>query len=170
MARVSENPYRLARDVAGIGSQIADRIAQAMGIDRLSPLRIEAGLIYTLENAGDSGHCYLPAAELYSRALTELRIDNRGAATALAIDSRGAAADDPPPRADPQALLRDGLTSLGMQQAIVLEGDDAYTPRLHRAEVTLARRLLELRDAERPPVPPIGDDAPEGSTAAYTDH
>ena len=170
MARVRENPYRLAREVPGIGFQIADRIAQAMGIDRLSPLRMEAGLVFTLENASDSGHCYLPAPELCSRAFVELRIDAGPAEDASGVrrpatgsppsasspdavvdnqrPPRDAAAVKEPlsllPKAEPAVLLQEGLTSLGLQQTLILEGEDVFTPRLHRAEVTLARRVLEL--------------------------
>jgi exodeoxyribonuclease V alpha subunit len=42
--RITENPYRLARDVCGIGFLSADRIAAAFGIARDSLLRIQAGL------------------------------------------------------------------------------------------------------------------------------
>src|SRR5260370_27055362 len=46
IARVRENPYRLARDGPGIGFVVADRIALGMGIGRDSPLRIQAGVLH----------------------------------------------------------------------------------------------------------------------------
>jgi exodeoxyribonuclease V alpha subunit len=58
---VRNEPYRLAADVWGIGFKTADTIAAAVGIARNSPERIKAALAYTLSEAADDGHCYLPA-------------------------------------------------------------------------------------------------------------
>ena len=44
ITKVRENPYALAREVSGIGFHIADRIAAAMGVEPLSPLRLVAGV------------------------------------------------------------------------------------------------------------------------------
>ena len=57
---VRNEPYRLASEVWGIGFKTADTIAQAVGIPHDSPQRIKAGLQYTLSQAADNGHCYLP--------------------------------------------------------------------------------------------------------------
>src|SRR6185437_14147813 len=54
---VRGEPYRLAADVWGIGFKTAD-----------SPERIKAGLAYTLSEAADDGHCYLPAPNLITGA------------------------------------------------------------------------------------------------------
>ena len=64
IAVVKENPYRLARDVAGIGFLSADRIAMALGIAADSPRRIEAGVLHALEQAAEEGHCFLPRERL----------------------------------------------------------------------------------------------------------
>lgn len=60
IAVVKNEPYRLASDVWGIGFKTADKIAQSLGIPPDSPERIKAGLQYTLSEASDEGHCYLP--------------------------------------------------------------------------------------------------------------
>ena len=52
----------------GIGFKTADTIAAAVGIARDSPERIKAGLAYTLSEAADDGHCYLPAPNLIADA------------------------------------------------------------------------------------------------------
>jgi exodeoxyribonuclease V alpha subunit len=66
---VEKNPYQLAADVSGIGFRIADRIARKMGFASNSPFRIEAGLIYALEEAGGQhGHVFLPRRQLISAA------------------------------------------------------------------------------------------------------
>src|SRR3984957_10930554 len=60
IATVKQQPYQLAADVWGIGFKTADTIAASVGIARDSPERIKAGLAYTLSEAADDGHCYLP--------------------------------------------------------------------------------------------------------------
>lgn len=63
-----ENPYRLAEDIQGIGFRIADEIAAKIGIHTDSDYRIRSGLLYTLQQAGGEGHCYLPAERLLAQA------------------------------------------------------------------------------------------------------
>ena len=57
---VRSNPYRLERDIRGIGFRIADRIAQNLGLDRDAPQRVQAGIRFLLNEAADDGHVYLP--------------------------------------------------------------------------------------------------------------
>ena len=45
---VRANPYRLARDIWGVGFQTADELAQSLGIDAQSPLRAQAALRHVL--------------------------------------------------------------------------------------------------------------------------
>ena len=71
---VRDEPYRLAADVWGIGFKTADTIAAAVGIARDSPERIKAGLAYTLSEAADDGHCYLPAPNLMADAAKILEV------------------------------------------------------------------------------------------------
>src|SRR6476659_1193082 len=71
---VRAEPYRLAADVWGIGFKTADTIAQAVGIPHDSPQRVKAGLQYTLSEATDSGHCYLPQPNLVADAVKILEV------------------------------------------------------------------------------------------------
>ena len=52
----------------GIGFKTADTIAASVGIAHDSPERIKAGLAYTLSEAADDGHCYLPEPNLIADA------------------------------------------------------------------------------------------------------
>jgi len=61
---ISENPYRLARDIRGIGFRTADQIAAKLGIEKTALIRVRAGIAYALTEAMDEGHCGLPAEEL----------------------------------------------------------------------------------------------------------
>ena len=63
-----ENPYKLAEDIDGIGFRIADGIASRIGIHTDSDYRIRSGLLYTLQQAGAEGNCYLPESILLQKA------------------------------------------------------------------------------------------------------
>lgn len=72
---VEENPYRLAQDIWGIGFKTADKIAQQLGIAPDSPRRLEAGLLYTLSEATEFGHLYLPEPRLLNAASDILGVE-----------------------------------------------------------------------------------------------
>jgi exodeoxyribonuclease V alpha subunit len=71
---VEEDPYRLARDIWGIGFKTADRIARAVGIAQDSMKRLSAGLEHVLQSATDDGHTYLPKEALLERAAEVLEV------------------------------------------------------------------------------------------------
>src|SRR4051812_34424908 len=72
---IAEEPYRLAREVWGIGFKTADKIAKAVGIAHDAPERLQAGVLYALGVAADEGHTLLPAAELSSRSAALLEVE-----------------------------------------------------------------------------------------------
>src|SRR5260364_29605 len=74
VARVQENPYRLARDVYGIGFQTADALARKLDIPEDSPLRAMAGVEYVMQNFSSEGHCAVPAATLQEKTQALLEI------------------------------------------------------------------------------------------------
>jgi exodeoxyribonuclease V alpha subunit len=59
----TENPYRLARDIRGIGFKTADAIAMKLGIEKTAMIRVRAGISYALTEAMDEGHYGLPTEE-----------------------------------------------------------------------------------------------------------
>ena len=71
---MSENPYRLARDIRGIGFKTADTIAMKLGIEKTAMIRVRAGISYALTEAMDEGHCGLPRDELVPLAETLLKV------------------------------------------------------------------------------------------------
>ena len=71
---VSENPYRLARDIKGIGFLTADQIAEKLGIEKTAMIRARAGISYTLTEAVSEGHCGLPEDDLLPKAEQLLEI------------------------------------------------------------------------------------------------
>ena len=61
---MSQNPYRLTRDIRGIGFKTADAIAMKLGIEKSAMIRVRAGISYALTEAMNEGHCGLPTDEL----------------------------------------------------------------------------------------------------------
>src|SRR5215203_1423742 len=82
---ITEEPYRLAREVWGIGFKTADKIARAVGIAPDAPERLQAGVLHALGEAADEGHTLLPRDDLLGRAATLL-----GAAPPAISDAVGA--------------------------------------------------------------------------------
>ena len=68
IARVQENPYRLALDIHGIGFKTADTLAQRLGIPRDAVIRAQAGVRHVLQTFADEGHCAVVHAELIDAA------------------------------------------------------------------------------------------------------
>lgn len=73
--RIKSNPYRLIRDIPGIGFKTADQIAQQLGMNRESHLRARAGISYILTEKIKNGHCAYPRDQLLREAETILNID-----------------------------------------------------------------------------------------------
>ena len=57
MRIVLSDPYRLSREVRGIGFKIADRIALSQSLPTDSPERIAAAILHQIEQLSRDGHC-----------------------------------------------------------------------------------------------------------------
>ena len=75
---LSENPYRLAEDVEGIGFVKADEIASQIGIRQDSDYRIACGVMHVLGEAGGEGHLFLPREELLRQSAAILNLPKEG--------------------------------------------------------------------------------------------
>jgi exodeoxyribonuclease V alpha subunit len=132
---ISENPYRLARDIRGMGFRTADQIAAKLGIEKTALIRVRAGISFALAEAMDEGHCGLPTEELVPLTQKLLEVPAELIATALDFE------------------LRDGTViadDLDGRQCVFLAG-------LYRAEREIAETLRALT-AGRPPWPSIDAD------------
>jgi exodeoxyribonuclease V alpha subunit len=132
---VQREPYRLAGEVWGIGFKTADQLARSLGIPHDSPQRVKAGLQFALSQAAEDGHCYLPEAELVTKATGLLEVDAGLAGRCLEelVAEEGVVAEPLP------AVLSPGVRE-GIGRAIWL------VP-FHRAERALAGSLLRLLEA-----------------------
>jgi exodeoxyribonuclease V alpha subunit len=119
IAVVRDNPYRLAKDIPGIGFRTADGIAAKLGIATDSIHRLKAGVIHTLERATDAGHMCLPRPELIAaaRELLEAEI----------------------------APVENAIHLLALAGEVVLEDDFVFLAGLHHAERGAAGKLNALR-------------------------
>jgi exodeoxyribonuclease V alpha subunit len=119
---MSENPYRLARDIRGIGFRTADQIAARLGIEKTALIRLRAGVSHALAEAMNEGHCGLPIEELttLTAKLLEVPADLLEAPLALELEAGAVVAD-----------LLDG------RRCVFLAG-------LYRAEQVIAERLRLL--------------------------
>ena len=62
------NPYLLTEEPLFTPFPAADKLARELGLETDDPLRLEAGLLYTLSHNLDNGHVFLPYAKLLTAA------------------------------------------------------------------------------------------------------
>ncbi len=72
---VSNNPYRLADDIWGIGFKTADSIAEKLGIGKEKFIRLRSGILYTLNKLSENGHCYALREQLIETAVKLLEVE-----------------------------------------------------------------------------------------------
>src|SRR3977135_1191336 len=125
---MTENPYRLARDIRGIGFKTADAIAMKLGIEKTAMIRVRAGISYALTDAMDEGHCGLPTDELVPLAEKLLEVPQQLIRTALELELREG------------SVIADRV---GETPCVFLAG-------LHRAERTIAELLVQLANGKLP--------------------
>ncbi len=128
--QVESDPYRLARDIRGVGFKTADKIAQGLGLPHDHPARLEAGIVYTLNERVEDGHMYMPEAQLAEAAAellgvpveqAQAAIERAQAAGQVKVEVVPASGEDKPHRA-------------------------VYLPPLYHAEVGTARCVRRLLD------------------------
>ncbi len=134
--RVRENPYRLARDIWGIGFLTADKIARDLGLPEDSPHRMAAGVIYALNEATNDGHVFLPRHELVEKAVELLRVDDVGGVEG-AIDRLHASGE---------VMIEPVPGAVRESQAQTAEREAVYLPSMYHSEVGSARQLRQMLD------------------------
>ena len=74
---VTENPYRLADDIWGIGFKTADQIAAKMGFGKERYERLRSGMLYTLSKLSELGHCYATKSQLLDTGIEMLNVERK---------------------------------------------------------------------------------------------
>lgn len=133
IAKIKENPYQLADDIRGIGFKTADELARKLGIDRNSPHRARAAVLYTLQQLATEGHCGFPETGLVEQ--TKLLVE----------------IDEPIVTAAVQRCLQEAMV---MRETV--EGDAwIFLSSLLRAEQGLAQAVLRIAQTSPHPLPAI---------------
>lgn len=130
---VKQNPYRLARDIFGIGFITADRIASQLGFAHNSPERAQAGVVYVLHQMAEEGHVYHPYLPLISECQKKLDVDAKIVESAIA---------------DLTLAKRIVIEDLNQDiDAFESNYKAVYLQKYHFCETQIARMLTELRQA-----------------------
>lgn len=131
---VQSDPYQLARDITGIGFKTADKIAQALGLPSNHPSRIEAGLVYSLNEMSNNGHVYSPEQTLLDRTTDLLAVPPDQVLSALE-------------RMTQDGRLQLDQFSLPVQQKTgqaIREESAVYLTPFYHSETSVAERLRTL--------------------------
>ncbi len=80
---LTTEPYRLAREIDGIGFKTADRIAINLGFANDAAPRLDAGILFALETLQDEGHTAFPESDLITHTATQLETESRFVAARL---------------------------------------------------------------------------------------
>ncbi len=120
---VKENPYRLADDIWGIGFKTADTIAEKMGIEKDTFIRLRSGILYTLNKLAENGHCYAVREQLLDKAMELLGVDS------------------------PELEIT--LDEMIRTEDVIKEEEAIYLPPFYFSETGCAKRLLRLLWARR---------------------
>lgn len=115
---VQENPYRLADDIWGIGFRTADTIASKMGFDHDKYSRLRSGLLYTLNQLGDEGHCYATQDQLTKAGAEMLEVEEN--------------------------LIQACLEEMIHAEDVITDGEAIYLPPYYFSEVGTAKRLSAI--------------------------
>jgi len=129
---IRADPYRLARDIHGIGFHSADSVAEKLGLEADSLLRARAAIEHLLDQATAEGHCALPRRELLEGAARLLEVDDSVVVSAF------------------ERHLKDEKV---LSEKIAGE-ELIFLPNLRDAEERIARQLRRLSEAAAPE-PPI---------------
>ena len=129
---MQENPYQLATDIFGIGFLTADRIAAKLGFEKDTPARLEAGVLYTLQNLSNEGHVCYPLEALLEKCREILEVD--------------------------RDLIAQAISRLAFRQEVMVEepgeaqaGEErlVYLTGFYLAETLAAKRLKVLLQAQQ---------------------
>lgn len=124
-------PYRLVREIDGLGFRTADKLAQFAGISPQDEARLEAGFEFVLWQASREGHVCLPQPTLAGQTAQLLAVDQEYTAAHLA------------------ALVEAGVFPAELGR----DGMYIYHPQLYQAEVGTVERIHDLMCFAPPPLP-----------------
>ncbi|HUX77298.1 MAG TPA: ATP-dependent RecD-like DNA helicase [Anaerolineae bacterium] len=149
---VQEDPYRLARDIWGVGFKTADKIARDLGLPPDAPSRVQAGVAHALSQLANEGHVYAPEPELLSEATRILEVDPELVSEAIgALDADEVVRREtlvyPPLPAPPVGGKEEGASPpVGRKEGghAVREEQAVYLAPFYYGEIGVTRRIQAL--------------------------
>lgn len=123
IAIVTENPYRLADDIWGVGFKTADTIASNLGFGHKKFERLRSGIIYTLNKLSEIGHCFAYMPELISKAVELLEVED--------------------------SLVSEAINNMIDAHDLIIDEDAVYLPMFYYSELGTAKRLQKLMASPR---------------------
>lgn len=121
VARLEENPYRLADDIKGVGFKKADEVALKLGLPKDSDFRIGSAINAALEDAAAEGHTYIEAEQLVHIVMSDKYID-----------------------LDDEEKVNATLHNPTITEAVITEDDKVALPKYYYAEKAIAERLKSI--------------------------
>ncbi|WP_317312434.1 ATP-dependent RecD-like DNA helicase [Clostridium thermobutyricum] len=119
---IKENPYRLCKDISGIGFKTADKIAMNMGVIPESPYRIKSGIDYVLGRFCANGNTYMPKERLIEEASETLVVK--------------------------KDLIEENIYNLYLEKGIIVEkinGVEAvFSLPFYYSEIGITKKIIEL--------------------------
>ena len=124
---ISKNPYQLIDDIWGVGFKKADAIAQKLGFSSDQYRRIKAGIIFTLQDASNEGHVYLPRNEVTDKTTVLLTI--------------------------PKEKVIYSLDHAAREKVVIADEDRLYLPIFYHAESSVAEMLYKRKASQEKAAP-----------------
>ncbi len=135
---IQAEPYRLAREIDGIGFKTADRLAINLGFANDAPPRLDAGLIYALQTLEEEGHTAFPRGDLvdYTANLLETSADRLAARLDALVAAKDLVQHAPPATSSQPSALN--------SQRAALAASFVQLPHNDRAEGKIAEVVRRL--------------------------
>ena len=121
---LTEDTFRIARDIPAIGFAVVDELARALGAEKEAEERLKACLVCRLLDLEQDGHMFEQKEDLI-----------RACAQRAGVSAE---------------LLSDALGSLNADNEVVIEKDRVYLAPLHKAEAGISRRIKALLSMSAP--------------------
>ncbi len=118
---VTENPYRLADELWGVGFKTADDIASKLGFEHERFERLRSGILYSMNKFSEAGHCYAVISDLMASAIELLEVQEN--------------------------LITDAIDTMLENRDLIQEDETIYLPMYYHSEVGVARRLHEIMNS-----------------------
>ena len=118
---VTENPYRLADELWGVGFKTADDIASKLGFEHERFERLRSGILYSMNRFSEAGHCYAVMSDLMASAIELLEVKEN--------------------------LITAAINTMLSDKDLIREDETIYLPMYYHSEVGVARRLHEIMNS-----------------------